>query len=497
MICQCSVHSATIVGVEALPVDVEVVISQGLPGFTIVGMTDAAIQEARERVRAALRSSGFSMPGDKIVVNLAPGSLKKRGSGFDLPIALGILIASGQVSAQVANRTLFVGELSLDGCVKPVPGLLAYAQSACRDGYSLCCAHDSNLGVLDNNLTIRILDNLSALKTGYFQSYEGAALSFDGVLPDFSEVAGHDHAKRALQIAAMGNHGVLLVGPPGSGKTMLAERLPSILPLLSQEEMLEVATIYSVSGLDAHDVLMGRRPFRAPHHSASCAGLVGGGNPVRPGEITLAHRGVLYLDELPEFKPAVLQSLRQPMESGEVTLVRATSSVTMPARFALAASANPCPCGYLGDKETPCTCTSYQISSYQARIGGPILDRIDMRINVGRLRSADVLRSGQGTSSQVLREGVEAGRAFRAWRKQRHESSDTRAKDLIASCLLNEEAARYFEALADKRKFSGRAIVRTLGVARTIADLEESERVTKGHICEAAGLRMSDESRGG
>lgn len=218
---------------------------------------------------------------------------------------------------------------------------------------------------------------------------------------------------------------------------------------------------------------------------------------MRPGEITLAHRGVLYLDELPEFKPAVLQSLRQPMESGEVTLVRATSSVTMPARFALAASANPCPCGYLGDKETPCTCTSYQISSYQARIGGPILDRIDMRINVGRLRSADVLRSGQGTSSQVLREGVEAGRAFRAWRKQRHESSDARAKDLIASCLLNEEAARYFEALADKRKFSGRAIVRTLGVARTIADLEESERVTKGHICEAAGLRMSDESRGG
>ncbi len=496
MFSQCSVHSATIVGVYAVPVEVEVVISQGLPGFTIVGMTDAAIQEARERVKAALKSSGYSMPSEKIVVNLAPGSMKKRGSGFDLPIALGILIASGQVPADIARNSLFVGELSLDGCVKSIPGLLAYAQCACCDGYSLTCAQEDNLSVLKGELSIRIIDSLAALKTEDFRTYKNGVCTPQSSLLDFSEVAGHDHAKRALQIAAMGNHGVMLMGPPGSGKTMLAERLPSILPALTQEEILEVATIYSVAGLDASNVLAGRRPFRSPHHSASCAGLVGGGSPVLPGEITLAHRGVLYLDELPEFKPAVLQSLRQPMESGKVTLVRATCSVTMPARFSLAASANPCPCGYLGDKETPCRCTPHQITVYQARIGGPILDRIDMRITVGRLRSADVLRSGQGTSSQTLREGVEAGREFRAWRENRRGRLGGRSKDLIESCLLDDQASCYFEQLADKRKFSGRAIVRTLGVARTIADLEESERVTKNHICEAAGLRMSDEAKG-
>ena len=496
MVSQCSVLSATVVGVEAIPVSVEVVISQGLPGFTIVGMTDAAIQEARERVRAALRSSGYSMPGDKIVVNLAPGSLKKRGSGFDFPIALGILIASGQVSPSLAQGSLFVGELSLDGCVKPVPGLLAHAQCAHKQGLSLTCALGEELSAYRSEMTIRLVSKLSALRNGMFEAPRLAEAKQFQHAVDFSEVAGHDHAKRALQIAATGNHGVLLVGPPGSGKTMLASRLPTILPPLSQDEMLEVATIYSVAGLATDFITAGQRPFRSPHHSASVAGLVGGGTPLRPGEITLAHRGVLYLDELPEFKPSVLQSLRQPMESGSVTLVRADSSITMPARFSLIASANPCPCGYFGDKETPCKCSSTQITSYQLRVGGPVLDRIDMRINVGRMKSTDVLRSGEGVSSKELREGVEVGRSFRSWRLARYGSPQDSSKAIIESCKLSSEGQSYFERLAEKRKLSGRSIVRTLGVARTIADLDESEYVTKEHICEASGLRLDQPNEG-
>ena len=322
-------------------------------------------------------------------------------------------------------------------------------------------------------------------------------------MPDFSDVAGHEAAKRALQIAAAGNHGVLMSGPPGSGKSMLASRLPSILPPLEEDEALETALVHSVAGESMAAVLAGNRPFRSPHHSASLAGLVGGGSPPRPGEISLAHNGVLFLDELPEFRPAVLQSLRQPLEAGRVCITRADGNVTFPARFMLVAAANPCPCGYFGDRERPCTCTSPQMRTYQARIGGPLMDRIDLHLDVQRASPHEVMGTGGGTSSAALREGVLRARAFAAWRRAR-EGEDAGEKlpagvgegaspsALVRSCRLSAVDAAFLEDVAAARHSSGRAIMRTLGVARTIADMDESPAVAKRHLCEALGFRLQE-----
>lgn len=488
---RCRVQGATLRGVEAIPVDVEVAVTNGLPGFSIVGMADAAVQESRERVKAALKASGYDVPDAHVLVSLAPSAIKKAGSGFDLPIAVGLLAATGQIDAESVGAMLFVGELSLSGAVRPVTGLLAYALCARDYGFAFVCSEDADDLVEIEGLRQLGLSTIGRLRTADYSALAGRYALSDESLPDFKDVAGNEMAKRAFQIAAAGRHGLLMMGPPGSGKTMLASRVPSILPPLDEDEKLRVALIHSVAGESIATILAGGRPFRAPHHSATAAGLIGGGSPIRPGEISLAHRGVLFLDELAEFKPSVLQQMRQPLESGQVRITRADGTIVFPADFMLIGATNPCPCGYFGDPDHECTCSVNQIRNYQNRIGGPLMDRIDLHIDVRRVPPEEVLRLQGGISSGELREGVMRGREYASWRKA-HDQVKRSTQGVIASCHLSDGDEGFFVGAAERMHMSGRGIVRVLSVARTIADMDQRPVVNRDDICEALAMRVRD-----